>query len=202
MNSFQLSPLITVLRQTHGKHSPSWKIGDRKLLVTVRDPIGHFLSGWAECGARSKTDFFAKNTSIPFDMKIQKWLSYIQTCTGRTLCSCRVHSMPQANFLFVSDTIYEIDPKVDIIGNMRELPELLEFVGYPYDPSISAGNNGTENEIKKTHFQVDKSLLSNNTIQALCKYLRLDYYLFDFEPPAACRDQIALEIANMTASFD
>ena len=42
-----------------------------------------------------------------------------------------------ANFLFVSDTIlYEIDSKVDIIGNVRELPDLLDLVGNSYNPSI------------------------------------------------------------------
>ena len=109
--------------------------------------------------------------------------------------------MPQANFLFANDDEYEIDPKLDIVGDLKELPGLLELVGFSYNTSMSIGRNSTENRIKEVDFPNDKSSLSKSTIQNICKYLELDYLLFDFEPPAACRDQIILDIKNMTDSF-
>ena len=196
------------LQTNQKKHSSQWMIGDRKLLATVRDPLDHFLSGWAECGSRPQVNRACLHqcpnvftSSIPYDKKIQNWLSFIQKCSGPGACECRVHSMPQANFLFANDDEYEIDPKLDIVGDLKELPGLLELVGFSYNTSMSIGRNSTENRIKEVDFPNDKSSLSKSTIQNICKYLELDYLLFDFEPPAACRDQIILDIKNMTDSF-
>ena len=135
-----------LLQTNQKKHSPQWMIGDRKLLATVRDPLDHFLSGWAECGSRPWVNRACLHqcpnvftSSIPYDKKIQNWLSFIQKCSGPGACECRVHSMPQANFLFANDDEYEIDPKLDIVGDLKELPGLLELVGFSYNTSMSIG---------------------------------------------------------------
>jgi hypothetical protein len=192
----------TKARNPRAERSPKWVIGDRKLLATVRDPVDHFLSGWAECGKRGGVKRCSNcfKSSVPYDEKIQNWLSFVQKCKGKKRCSCNVHSMPQANFLFAGEGKYVIDPKLDIIGDLMELPALLELVGFPYNATIPSGNNATEEQIKRVAFPNDKSGLSNSTMQKLCKYVELDYFLFDFEPPVGCH-QVVLDVKKMTDSL-
>ena len=68
------------------------------------------------------------------------------------------------------------------MGDMRELPGLLAVVGFRFDNTIETQNNATMDEGKRSWFPRDKRLLSNRTIDVLCEYLLLDYYLFDFCP--------------------
>lgn len=126
----QTGPEIQHVRQSD--------IGNRSLLATVRDPIDHFLSGWAECG---KKHFTAMKKLIDpdatYDDRVRAWLHYVRygsnKCALRKgLLSCRAHSHPQANFLFLNETTFGWDPRYDIIGNLREMPGSLNMIGFPY----------------------------------------------------------------------
>ena len=78
---------------------------------TVRDPIGHFLSGWAECGFRltrpNADPAFANHPALNMDLgvneKVQNWVKCVQgsTLKGENVhpCKCSKHSYPQANLL-------------------------------------------------------------------------------------------------------
>ena len=66
---------------------------------------------------------------------------------------------------------------------------------------MSTSRNFTENRIKEVDFPNYKSYLSKITMHDICKYLELDYFLFGFDPPAVCRDEIILGITNLTISF-
>ena len=90
------------------------------------------------------------------------------TCRG-----CHPHSHPEANFILNMGNL----TRLELIGNLKELPAVLKLAGYNYDPAKTLGNIAQEgNEIKK-HFSKKLDLLSNQTLQALCKYLAFDYYL-------------------------
>ena len=171
---------------------------NKKLLATVRDPIDHFLSGWAECGFRQNKNcksYFLRSFQS-HDEKIMYWLSSFR----KSGCWCKVHSLPQSSFLLVRDNDGQVifDPSIDTLGHMTELPALLDFVGFPYNPSIANGRNASLN-IRKRKYPRNKSLLSESTILELCKFLALDYYMFDFEPPEVCRNGLntGLFLSNM-----
>eukprot|EP00977_Amphora_coffeiformis_P001124 scaffold227_cov165-Amphora_coffeaeformis.AAC.37 len=180
----------TVLNQVQGAHVPKKKVGPRKLIATVRDPIDHFLSGWAECGKRSNGAMIETNKT--YDTRIQNWLGAIRRkrpCPGNSkFCrTCGPHSYPQANYILSTNRT-----KLDLIGDLRELPQLLELVGFHFNHSKDKGNNAAVDSSKE-HFPRRKDLLSNETTVALCKYLALDYYLFDFEYPEACQGELHLD---------
>jgi len=207
----------TVQKQLHspvhtknGHHSRSQVGNTRRLVTTVRDPLDHFLSGWIECASRRFGGLW-RNTSQPYDDRIRDWLSLTKICReSNQACYCYRHSWPQANFLLSNTNTgtahnptkieIEINPQLDIVGDLKELPALLEFVGFSYNASIATGRNATLNQLTNTHFRKEKDLLSNSTLVNLCKFLALDYYLFDFQPPAVCRDEIFSEMAKMMAS--
>lgn len=189
----------TVQNQSRtSKHIDSASIGKRKLIATVRDPIEHFLSGWAECGERLKERWLPNRDNLSFDERIGIWLDYIQLCPT---CHCVAHSLPQANFLLRHDdevhTFY-FDPRIEIVGHLHELPDLLNFIGLSYDNSIPPAKVSIEDEKKSRMFPREVNLLSQATIQRLCSFLVLDYYLFDFEPPKSCKAVFKKDMNEMT----
>lgn len=141
-------------------------------------------------------------TSDAYDDRVQAWLQYLKTDAseqfrkgGKAMMHCRLHSFPQASFLWQSDG--EFNTKMEIVGDLGEMPALLEVVGFHYNASIRKGRVGSKNEIKRQHFPRNKSLLSARTITDICRYVALDYYLFDFDPPATCREELMANIADM-----
>ena len=96
-----------------------------------------------------------------------------------------------------SDPSRYFHPKLDLMGDMHELPGLLAVVGFRFDDTIETQNNATMDEGKRSWFPRDKRLLSNRMIDVLCEYLLLDYYLFDFRPLERCRGRIELDVASI-----
>jgi hypothetical protein len=172
------------------------EIAKRKWLTFVRDPIDHFLSGWAECGSRSRKGLNASNAAATYDEGlnasnaaatydegIQQWLE--QTKNETTGQRCAIHSFPQANFML--DATYNIAyEQLELVGDLLEMANVLESIGFPYDPK-KIGRNASQNVIKQQQYPVRKDLISDKIMRAICDFVAIDYYLFDFEPPAACK---------------
>jgi len=188
------------------KHVRQSDIGNRRLLAMVRDPIDHFLSGWAECGKKHFSPM--KNLidlNASYDDRVRAWLDCVRYGSNKCalkprLLSCRAHSNPQATFLFLNETTFEWDPRYDIIGDLSEMPGLLNMISFPYNASITKRNEANVSEITTQYFPRDKSLLSERTIQDICRYVALDYYLFDFNPPEPCQEELMKNIADMRKS--
>ena len=181
--------------RNHG-HVPRKKIGNRRLVTVVRDPIDHFLSGWSECGFREALqDQRETDNTTTYDERIQSWLKVVEG--RRKSVGCRPHSYPQANFLLDTDgsNTYE---SLDLIGDLNELPQVLGLAGFEYNYSIPIERNSSENEVKEKLYPKRVDLISDDTMKQLCRYLALDYYLFDFTPPMVCReDTTVLPLLNM-----
>jgi len=206
-----------VMAQAGQKEVREAEYGNRFLVATVRDPIDHFLSGWAECGKRSmdrmenKTQAALDINAKSYDDRVFSWLERAkkhQYNTPKKWYTCINHSLPQANYLLVKTehpgliqqkrrgkqkhgqshrSSNYFHPKVDIVGDMYELPGLLGYVGFTYNETIEPPNNATSSTFKSLLWPKDKSLLSNRTVDALCEFLALDYYLFDFPLPTRCQ---------------
>jgi hypothetical protein len=177
--------------QTGSTHVERKAIGSRRMVATVRDPIDHFVSGWQECGERFP-EYMEWNNSDDkaYDGRIQKWLERTKSmafkeapCLGR--CACAMHSFPQGNFLVTKKGT--VDPKVVLVGDLREMPGLLRLTGFDYNHSIGTGRNASATAFKAKHFPRKKHLISNETMRDICDFVSLDYFLFDFKLPEACR---------------
>jgi len=192
----------TISEQTHHGHIPQWGVGNRSLMTLVRDPIDHFLSGWAECGYRCFNEMMNLTISDAYDDKIKAWLQYVQSPKRKPcLKRCMPHSLPQANYLWKSDSKFEWDGKLDLVGDLDELPEFLELVNLHYKESVKNGKVAKDNEIKNRYFPRNKSILSNSTLQSICSFVALDYYLFSFEPPLACHKEIMANSVDMNITI-
>lgn len=173
------------------------EVRGKKLIAPVRDPIDHFLSGWQECGERNpETMEWTKTSDGQYDGRIKRWLQRVKDfalkepfCNGG-LCPCGVHSFPQVNFLLTPRQT--VSGMIALVGDLRELPELVKLVGFEFDHSKQSGRNASATEIKSKHFPVKKHLISNATMKEICDFVSLDYFLFDFEPPEACKMTLSI----------
>jgi hypothetical protein len=180
----------TIAAQTRRNHTKiqSVQVHQRNWFTLVRDPIEHFLSGWAECGYRSRQRLMrSKELYKEYDARVQKWLIRVQMVARRTnKMTCEVHSMPQVN-MFLNNR-GAVPENLEIVGDLKELPAILGLVGFDYKPKVETGRNATENEFKQMHFPRRVDLLSSTTIRRLCDFLAIDYFLLDYPLPAPCAD--------------
>ena len=53
---------------------------------------------------------------------------------------------------------------------------------------VSGTNNSTENPLKNIYFSRKTAMesISDITLQSICDFVAIDYYIFDFEVPKAC----------------
>jgi hypothetical protein len=183
----------TVEKQAHSKAVSGKRVGSRTIVAAVRDPIDHFLSGWQECGNRFRKSMEASKTSDEeYDGRIQKWLNKTKalargekSCRKSLPCLCAIHSLPQANF-FITEAII-VDPKVRLVGDLRDLPGLLAVAGFQYDNSKANKRDASSSPTKQKYFPRKVHLIANDTMRSVCEFLSLDYFLFDFELPEPCR---------------
>jgi hypothetical protein len=178
----------------HQTKAPQVSVQDMKnrsqWMAFVRDPVDHFLSGYSECQfriheKRRVSELPAWNPT-EYDRRIKVWLKEVKDTTQIEKIDCHIHSFPQANFLIDKDTD-EFYPKVKAIGDMHELPAFLETIAkFPYNHTQGRSRVATDNHIKMNYFPNRRDLLSEQTLQEICKFVSLDYYFFDFVPPDAC----------------
>ena len=184
----------TIEVQTGHDHTSIWdpQVQKRKWFTFVRDPIDHFLSGWAECFHRMRvadnyTVTIPENTSVEesYDQRVNEWIDAV-TAMARTdiKAACEIHSFPQVNSLL--DPHGRIPRQLKIVGDLFELPAILAHIGFDYNPSIESGRNATANPYLQTYFPKRKDWLTYKTKRRLCRFLVMDYFLFDFEMPPAC----------------
>lgn len=200
----------------HKTHQSRDEIGDRKLITAVRDPIQHFLSGWAECGARlqlQNTSLYGTLADYSYDVRVQNYLmSAVECSRGRKersrrltlaekkFCSCSKHVLPQFTYLLYRNernNEIQIDPKLDIIGEMNEMSKLVKLAGFSFDRAVKTGRNAESNVIKTTYFPKRIDLLSNKTLEGLCRFLVMDYIAFDYDPPSACFNQLESDFIDV-----
>jgi hypothetical protein len=100
---------------------------------------------------------------------------------------CPLHSFPQANF-FIDPVRRNLYPKIKAIGDMSELPVFLERIAkFPYNYTRGSSRVAKDNAVKMQYFPARRDLLSNQTLLEICRFVSLDYYFFDFQPPDVCK---------------
>ena len=199
----------TVESQTRSKHITHEEAMKCDFwVVTVRDPIDHFFSGWRECGNRfpDQLSFSPGNlvqTKVDaYDARVRFWLKHTkrfategkEVCREKgyplsvQACACAAHSFAQANFLLDTesgDTNKTAVDNVEVVGDLHELPHLLRLVGFNFDDNLPSERNSTLYE-HYDDFAKRLDLVSNETMLSICEFLKLDYFLFNFKMPEAC----------------
>ena len=167
----------------------------------VRDPLDHFLSGWAEASLR----FFqeADQETLPaawepatYNQAIRSYLDNVhrevEIRAGTNNhdgidMTHYIHSFPQANFLLRKDG--SIMAQVKVIGDMEEMYQVMDMIGFAKEDSKSQkihARNAAEDKVKSTFFPIRKEWISDDTLLEICKFVAMDYFLFDFEAPEVC----------------
>jgi hypothetical protein len=170
------------------------EIQQREWVAFVRDPIDRFLSAWAECGFRqmqNSTEYqgMGHHTVLnwldgEYDFRVRAFLNEVRDFTfPEPDLSCHTHAHPQTNYM-INDK-GEIDDHVKMIGDLSELRPVLEIAGFDDFPDVKS-RDASSNIIKAEKFPARKDLLKHQTLLELCRFYAMDYYLFDFEPPAVC----------------
>ena len=121
----------------------------------------------------------------PYDFRVKSWLNLIKTLSTSS-SACHIHSFPQANFLL--DANRALYSNLEFIGDLREIAGVLELVGFKFNSSLEGGRIAAENKFIQKYYPRRKDLLSNDTMRAICDFVALDYFLFDFELPDVCKD--------------
>jgi hypothetical protein len=195
----------TIMKQTSRGHDPinRLEVQERKWFALVRDPIDHFLSGWAEAGNAQRRQAlkrmgldpdmpFDGNGNVPVTLKapynsrIRQWLRIVTEVVHTNRWHPGTHSAPQVNFML--DPHGKIWDQLEILGDLQELPAMMTFIGFPFNASKEPGRNASANLFLQTYFPRRVDLLSNQTLRMLCNFLAIDYYLLAFALPEACQD--------------
>jgi hypothetical protein len=185
----------TMERQTKKSQTNLASLTQPYYMTFVRNPFDHFLSGWAECGHRDKTtqkkDRITKRWDNPkrhYNTMIMDWLNHTKAIVA-TQSGCMKHSFPQANSLMALGKKGEeaVFDELVLVADLNELGGILEHVlDLPYDSTVDTGRNSSAAKYKRSYFPPRIDWLSDDSIRAVCEFLALDYFLFDFEPPEPC----------------
>jgi len=196
--------------------SPNWQVSkynvelqSRTWFTFVRDPISHFFSGWQECEYRkyygaepvdrnilpkNNLNEFKKMMKIPFDKKIRKWIHALNSYEGIRGQDCRVHSLPQINFMVRCGKIWR---NLALVADLSELWEVLEMLDIQHDEKKPLKRTAKDSP-KDVYFKIKTEELADETLLMICNYVALDYCFFDFEPPKICTTVVS-EICDSIA---
>ena len=169
------------------------EIQRRKWMALLRDPIDRFLSAWAECGVRlyeGQINFNGnekystlKWLNEEYDYRVRAFLREVKDYLPPER-SCHTHAFPQANFMMNSTG--HIDDHIRLVGDLSEMRIGLQAAGLRLGELDMVVRDANDDLVKKYYFQSKRELLSKETLLELCDFYALDYYLFDFDPPAVC----------------
>jgi len=195
LHVFKSGGTTVQMMTTTKKHTKSSEVDNRKLVTVVRDPIDHFLSGWAECGSRSKNPdenpHFTLDTGI--NERIGSWLDSLEdqiASPKQGADPCLPHSFPQSSFMLNPNKLDSISPNLEMIGDLRELNAVLTIANFTIPPNSARARSASDNPKKVERYPRDMRLLSDQTVNRICEFVMLDYLLFDFEPPSACSESL------------
>ena len=171
------------------------EIQKREWVAFVRDPIDRFLSAWAECGFRQMETSpeykgIGSHTVLnwldaEYDFRVRAFLNEVRDFTfPEPVLSCHTHAHPQANSMI--NRSGKIDDHVKIIGDLSELRPVLEIAGFTEFSDKVKSRDASSNKIKAENFPAKRELLKDETLLEMCRFYAIDYYLFDFDPPAVC----------------
>jgi hypothetical protein len=172
------------------------EVQKREWVAFVRDPIDRFLSAWAECGFRQmqheiQLEVMQHHTVLnwldaDYDFRVRAFLNEVRDFTfPEPEMSCHTHAHPQANFMI--DENGRLDDHVTMVGDLSEMrPVLVDIVGFQNFSEEVKGRDSSSNTIKTEKFPAQRELLHDQTLLELCEFYAIDYFLFDFDPPAVC----------------
>lgn len=174
-------------------------IQNRRWMALVRDPIQHFLEGWAMAEIKVMEEFVNKghndmasfikaeweSPEKTFDERVSSFLDRVQAFSRRSATIYQnplMHALPQSNFLM--NDVGAIHSNLAFIADASEWEAVMEFVGFQGD--IQKTGLDRESTLRMKYFPTEVTRLSRSTLVKLCEFLAVDYYLFRYDAPSAC----------------
>ena len=81
---------------------------------------------------------------------------------------------------------------MEIVGDLRELAGVVNMTGFAYQAEVMGHRNATADSFLTEHFPKTIHRLKIKTMREICRFVALDYYLFDFKPHPVCSEVVAL----------
>jgi hypothetical protein len=175
------------------------EIKNRKWMALVRDPIQHFMEGWAlaelklvqEAREKDHDDLASlimaswETSDKSYDDRVSEFLDRVKEYSVQTITaniSPLMHALPQTNFLM--DDVGSLHPNIAMIGEVNEWKPMMELAGFRGDAYETVLDPLPT--IRAKYFPSEVNRLSKNTLVKLCDFLALDYYLLSYDAPMAC----------------
>lgn len=175
------------------------EIRNRRWMALVRDPIQHFLEGWAiaeikvikEIMAKGHDDLASKikaeweSTGMTYDQRVNDFLERVKKYSRNSATagiSPLMHGLPQSNFLM--NDAGTVHSNLLAIGDANEWEAMMEMAGFKGD--VRETDLDAESTLRAKYFPTKLKGLSRQTILNLCDFLAIDYYLFRYDAPSSC----------------
>ena len=124
---------------------------------------------------------------VSFDKKIRQWVDLMNSYVGLQSEHCRIHSLPQINFMVRGGKLWS---NLALVADLSELWDVLEMLEIKFDNKKPLERTAKDTP-KEKFFKIKMEKLSNETVLMICEYVALDYCFFDFEPPEICKSLVS-----------
>lgn len=173
------------------------EVQSRKWVALVRNPMEHFLQGWALAEIKVVQDARERGHEDLANKILAKWeertleerlivfLDQLETyakSSSTAMLSPLMHALPQTNFLM--DDTGALHPNLALIADVDDWATVLKFSDFP--GPIDENRKEQLSDLQLKYFATEFYKFSKPTLLRVCEFLAIDYFLLPYEAPSTC----------------